>query len=194
MNTQKVGYVRVSSLDQNPDRQLENLKLDRVFIDKASGRDTVRTQLTEMLAYVREGDTIVVHSMDRLARNLLDLRTIVQDLTRRGVRVEFVKEALTFTGDDSPMSHLLLSVMGAVAEFERELIRERQREGIAMAKKRGAYKGRRKALNKVQIEELSRRIDAGESKANLIQEFGITRQTLYRYLGGNRAGVVSGTE
>ena len=194
MNTQKVGYVRVSSLDQNPDRQLENLKLDRVFIDKASGRDTVRTQLTEMLAYVREGDTIVVHSMDRLARNLLDLRTIVQDLTRRGVRVEFVKEALTFTGDDSPMSHLLLSVMGAVAEFERELIRERQREGIAMAKKRGAYKGRRKALNKVQIEELSRRIDAGESKADLLQEFGITRQTLYRYLGGNRAGVVSGTE
>ena len=147
-----------------------------------------------MLAYVREGDTIVVHSMDRLARNLLDLRTMVQDLTRRGVRVEFVKEALTFTGDDSPMSHLLLSVMGAVAEFERELIRERQREGIAMAKKRGAYKGRRKALNKVQIEELSRRIDAGESKADLLQEFGITRQTLYRYLGGNRAGMVSGTE
>ena len=194
MNTQKVGYVRVSSLDQNPDRQLENLKLDRVFIDKASGRDTVRPQLTEMLAYVREGDTIVVHSMDRLARNLLDLRTIVQDLTRRGVRVEFVKEALTFTGDDSPMSHLLLSVMGAVAEFERELIRERQREGIAMAKKRGAYKGRRKALNKAQIEELSRRIDVGESKADLLQEFGITRQTLYRYLRGNRAGVVSGTE
>ena len=194
MNTHKVGYVRVSSLDQNPDRQLENLKLDRVFIDKASGKDTVRPQLTEMLAYVREGDTIVVHSMDRLARNLLDLRTMVQDLTRRGVRVEFVKEALTFTGDDSPMSHLLLSVMGAVAEFERELIRERQREGIALAKKRGAYKGRRKALNKVQIEELSRRIDAGESKADLLQEFGITRQTLYRYLGGNRAGAASSTE
>ncbi len=192
MNTHKVGYVRVSSLDQNPDRQLENLKLDRVFIDKASGKDTVRPQLTEMLAYVREGDTIVVHSMDRLARNLLDLRTMVHDLTRRGVRVEFVKEALTFTGDDSPMSHLLLSVMGAVAEFERELIRERQREGIALAKKRGAYKGRRKALNKVQIEELSRRIDAGESKADLLQEFGITRQTLYRYLGGNRAGAEVG--
>ena len=109
MNVQRVGYKRVSSLDQNPDRQLENLEFDRVFTDKASGKNTGRPQLTEMLAYVREGDTIVVHSMDRLARNLLDLRTMVQELTERGVRVEFLKEALTFTGDDTPMSRLLLS-------------------------------------------------------------------------------------
>ncbi len=183
MNVQRVGYKRVSSLDQNPDRQLENLEFDRVFIDKASGKNTGRPQLTEMLAYVREGDTIVVHSMDRLARNLLDLRTMVQELTERGVRVEFLKEALTFTGDDTPMSRLLLSVMGAVAEFERELIRERQREGIALAKRRGVYKGRKKALSNEQLVELLKRVTAGESKGDLAREYGIARQTLYRYLG-----------
>ena len=99
-----------------------------------------------MLAFVRDGDTVVVHSMDRLARNLDDLRRIVQKLTKRGVRIEFVKESLTFTGEDSPMANLMLSVMGAFAEFERALIRERQREGIALAKQRGAYRGRKKSL------------------------------------------------
>ena len=129
MNGQRIGYVRVSSLDQNPDRQLEQISVDRTFTDKASGKDVDRPQLDALLRFAREGDTVVVHSMDRLARNLDDLRQIVRSLTGRGIRVEFVKEGLTFTGEDAPMATLLLSVMGAFAEFERALIRERQRGG-----------------------------------------------------------------
>ena len=119
MKGQRVGHVRVSSFDQNPERQLEQVQVDKVFTDKASGKDTQRPQLDALLAFVREGDTVVVHSMDRLARNLDDLRRLVQKLTQRGVRIEFVKEHLTFTGEDSPMANLMLSVMGAFAEFER---------------------------------------------------------------------------
>ncbi|GGI01222.1 resolvase [Arthrobacter liuii] len=130
---QRIGYVRVSTVDQNERRQLEGQVLDRVFTDKASGRDTARPQLTELLRFARDGDTLVVHSMDRLARNLDDLRALVQGLTRRGVRIEFIKESLVFTGEDSPMANLMLSVMGAFAEFEHFLIKERQREGIALA-------------------------------------------------------------
>jgi len=101
---QRIGYVRVSSYDQNAERQLEHLDVDRVFTDKASGKDTQRPQLQALLAYAREGDTMVVHSMDRLARNVDDLRRIVQNENKRGVNVQFVKEDLTFTGEDSPMA------------------------------------------------------------------------------------------
>ena len=185
MHGQRIGYIRVSTLDQNPDRQLEGVQVGKVFIDKASGKDTQRPQLEALLNYVREGDTLVVHSMDRLARNLDDLRRMVQQLTGRGVRIEFVKESLAFTGEDSPMANLLLSVMGAFAEFERALIRERQREGISLAKQRGVYRGRKKALSESRIEELRRRVEAREPKAALAREFGISRATLYEYL---RAG------
>ncbi len=177
-----IGYVRVSSFDQNPERQLEQVEVGKVFTDKASGKDTQRPELDSLLAFVREGDTVVVHSMDRLARNLDDLRHLVQKLTRRGVRIEFVKECLTFTGEDSPMANLMLSVMGAFAEFERALIRERQREGIALAKQRGAYRGRKKALSPERAAELLQRVKAGEQKAKLAREFGISRETLYQYL------------
>src|SRR3954447_9398345 len=139
MAGQRIGYIRVSTLDQQTERQLEGLVLDQTFTDKASGKDTNRPQLEQMLRFARRGDTVVVHSMDRLARNLDDLRRIVHTLTGKGVRIAFVKEQLTFTGEDSPMASLLLSVMGAFAEFERALIHERQREGIALAKQRGAY-------------------------------------------------------
>ena len=182
MDGQRIGYVRVSSFDQNPDRQLEAVSVTRTYTDKASGKDTRRPELDQLLAYVRDGDTVVVHSMDRLARNLDDLRRIVQDLTRRGVRIEFVKEGLTFTGEDSPMAHLMLSVMGAFAEFERALLRERQREGIALAKQRGAYRGRKRALNLEQIGEVKRRIAAGEQKARVARDMGISRETVYQYL------------
>ncbi len=106
----------------------------------------------------------------------------MQTLTGRGVRVEFVKEGLAFTGDDSPMAHLMLSVMGAFAEFERALIRERQREGIALARKRGVYRGRKRSLSPGQVAELCRRVAAGEQKAALARELGISRETLYQYL------------
>jgi len=138
----RIGYVRVSSFDQNPEHQLEPTQVDKIFTDTASGKDIERPELAALLALAQEGDTVVVHSMDRLAHNLDDLRCLVQKFTKRGVRIEFVKESLTFTGEDSPMASLMLSVMGAFAEFERALIRERQREGIALAKQRGAYRGR----------------------------------------------------
>jgi DNA invertase Pin-like site-specific DNA recombinase len=182
MDGQRIGYVRVSSFDQNPDRQLEAVSVARIFTDKASGKDTRRPELDRLLAYVREGDVVVVHSMDRLARNLDDLRRIVQDLTRRGVRIEFVKEGLTFTGEESAMANLMLSVLGAFAEFERALLRERQREGIVLAKQRGAYRGRKRALTPEQIDEVKRRIAAGEPKARVARDMGISRETVYQYL------------
>lgn len=182
MQGQRIGYVRVSSFDQNPERQLEHVQVDRLFTDKASGKDTQRPQLEALLAFVRDGDTVVVHSMDRLARNLDDLRKIVQDLTKRGIRIEFVKEHLTFTGEDSPMANLMLSVMGAFAEFERALIRERQREGIALAKQRGVYQGRKKSLLPEQVAQLRQRANAGEKKSDLAREYGISRETVYQYL------------
>jgi len=182
MSGQRIGYVRVSSLDQNPDRQLEQIPVDRTFTDKASGKDVARPQLDTLLRFARDGDTVVVHSMDRLARNLDDLRRLVQLLTGRGIRVEFIKEQLTFTGEDSPMATLLLSVMGAFAEFERALIRERQREGIALAKQRGVYRGRKKALSAVQRTELRQRLATGEKKAAVARAYGISRETLYQYL------------
>ncbi len=178
----RVGYVRVSTLDQNTVRQLDGIEVERVFTDTASGKDTTRPQLEELIAFVRDGDVVVVHSMDRLARNLDDLRRLVRTLTGKGVRVEFVKEHLTFTGEDSPMSNLLLSVMGAFAEFERSLILERQREGIAAAKQRGVYTGRRPALTSERAQQLRERAAAGEQKSALAKEFGISRETLYNYL------------
>ena len=182
MPGQRVGYVRVSSADQNPDRQLDGVLVERIFVDQASGKDAQRPELEALLLYVRPDDTVVVHSMDRLARNLGDLLHLVQSLTARGVAVEFLKEHLVFTGEDAPVAMLMLSVMGAVAEFERTLIRERQREGIAIAKQRGVYRGRDRSLHPEQIEEVRKRVEAGEAKARIAREFGISRQTLYRLL------------
>ncbi|MGY2025911.1 recombinase family protein [Nocardia gipuzkoensis] len=178
----RVGYIRVSTVDQNTVRQLDGIEVERTFVDKASGKDTARPQLDELIGFVRDGDTVIVHSMDRLARNLDDLRRLVRTLTGKGVRVEFVKESLTFTGEDSPMANLLLSVMGAFAEFERALILERQREGIAAAKARGAYTGRKPALTTDQADQLRARAAGGESKAALAKEFGISRETVYAYM------------
>lgn len=181
---QHVGYIRVSTLDQNGERQLEGVKLGKTFTDKASGKDTKRPQLQAALNYVREGDTLVIHSMDRLARNMLDLLQTVRDLNAKGVAVQFLKERLTFTGEDSPMAKLQLGILGAVAEFERALIRERQREGIAIAKTKGVYKGRRRALDAERVKTLRERdaSNGGRGRAALAREFGISRETLYQYL------------
>ncbi len=177
-----LGYIRTSTLEQSEARQLEGIALDKVFLDKASGKDTKRPELELLLSFARLGDTVVVHSMDRLARNLDNLRRLVQTLTSKGVRIEFVKEHLTFSGEDSPMAHLMLSVMGAFAEFERALIRERQREGIALAKKRGVYKGRKRSLSEAEVTKLRERVATGINKARIAREFGISRETLYQYL------------
>ena len=181
---QNVGYVRVSTTVQNTARQLDCVQLDKVFEDKASGKNTDRPQLAACLSHLREGDTLHVHSMDRLCRNLDDLRRIVKDLTGRGVVITFHKESLSFTGDDAPMSNLLLSMLGAVAEFERAIILERQREGIAIAKVDGRFKGRKPALSVDRVQELRKRAASGVKKTALAREFGVSRATVYAYLGG----------
>jgi len=182
MSGQNVGYLRVSTVIQSTARQLEGVALDTVFEDKASGKDTSRPQLEACLKHLRKGDTLHIHSLDRLGRNLDDLRKIIKELTARGVVVKSHKENLTFTGDDSPMANLLLSMLGAVAEFERALILERQREGIAIAKAAGAYKGGKKKLTDEQVQELRKRVAAGEKKAVIARDFDISRETLYQYL------------
>ncbi|CAB3806821.1 recombinase family protein [Pararobbsia alpina] len=180
---QRVGYVRVSSTGQNSDRQLDGIKLDRLFEDKASGKNTDRPALQEAIRYVRDGDLLLVHSMDRMARNTEDLLRLVRELNAKRVTVEFVKERLTFNGDSAdPIGNLMMTMLGGFAEFERALIRERQREGIEIAKQKGVYKGRKASLNAQQIEEIRRRVDAGGKKAAIARDFGISRETLYRYL------------
>ncbi|TFC93371.1 MULTISPECIES: recombinase family protein [Cryobacterium] len=179
---QRIGYVRVSTLDQSTARQLDGVETDKIFEDKVSGKDANRPELERMIDFARDGDTVLVHSMDRLARNLEDLRAIVRLLTAKKVRVEFVKEQLTFTGDDNAMATLLLNVMGAFAEFERSLIRERQREGISLAKQRGAYRGRAPSLDAKRATELRAKAAAGVPKAALARHYGISRETVYAYL------------
>ena len=181
---QRIGYVRVSTVDQNTERQLDGIEVDRTFTDQASGKDTQRPQLKAALEYVREGDVLLVHSMDRLARNAEDLLRMVRELTGRGVSVEFVKNRLTFSGKADPMGRLMLTMLAAFGEFERELIRERQREGIAIAKAKGVYKGRKKALAKEQRQELVELAHSGIPKAELARSYGISRETVYQYLRG----------
>ncbi|ARW49470.1 Transposon Tn21 resolvase [Acetobacter pasteurianus] len=183
MTGQTIAYVRVSSVDQNTDRQrFDGVKVDKIFTDKCSGGTRNRPALTEMLRYVREGDTILCHSIDRLARDLQDLLHLVETLTARGVGVRFIKEALTFEGNASPMQTMILQVMGSFAQFERSLIKERQREGQQAARARGKLLGRRKSLSPDQITELKARVSAHEPKAQIAREFGISRETLYAYL------------
>jgi DNA invertase Pin-like site-specific DNA recombinase len=178
-----IGYIRVSSLDQNTDRQLDGVALDETFTEKASAATTKRPKLEECLRYVRKGDTLHVHSIDRLARNLEDLLSLLKTLTGKGVAVQFHKERLTFTGEDNPFQTLQLQIIGAVAQFERAIIKERQREGIAKAQAKGKHCGRTAKLTPEQVEEIRARIEAGEEKKALAQEYGVSRQTLYRAIG-----------
>lgn len=188
---QRIGYIRVSSGDQNPERQLEGESLDCVFVENASGKDTERPKLRDMLDYAREGDLVVVHSMDRLARNVVDLRCLVRTMTAGGISVTFRKENLTFTGNDTSVAQLMLTVLGAVAEFERDLIRERQRDGIALAMAQGVYRGRKKSLSPEQEADLVRRAVPGSCKAAIAREFGISRETVYRYLRQSKPSSVT---
>lgn len=186
MTGMRIGYKRVSTVDQNTERQLDGVSVDEIYDDKASGKDTNRPQLQAALKHCRKGDTLVVHSMDRLARNLMDLRRMVEELTAKGVTVRFEKENMTFTGEDSPMSKLLLSLLGAVSEFERSMILERQREGIAIAKTKGIYKGRKPSLSKDRVAELRKRVSAGTANiAAIAREFKVSRTTLYKHLEGS---------
>jgi DNA invertase Pin-like site-specific DNA recombinase len=184
MTSQRIGYIRVSSLDQNAERQLDGIHLDKVFADKASGKDTNRPQLQAALNHVRAGDTLTVHSMDRLARNVEDMLRLVREMNNRGVSVEFIKENMSFTaGSEDPRSTLMFTMLSAFAQFERSLIKERQREGIALAKAKGnVYKGRKPALNAARIAQLREQAAAGANRTKLAKEFGISRETLYQYI------------
>ena len=182
---QKIGYARVSSKDQNLDRQLAALKKEkvfRIFTDTVSGSSTQRPGLDGALDYVRAGDQLIVVSMDRLARSLIDLHRLVDELTERGVSVKFLKEGQTYSLDSSPVAKLMLGLLGSVAEFERAIIRERQAEGIAKAKARGVYKGRAKVLNEQQIMQAREWVSEGVPKTEVARRFGIGRTTLYKYL------------
>jgi DNA invertase Pin-like site-specific DNA recombinase len=192
MKGHRIGYIRVSSYDQNLERQLEGVPVDKVFEDKASGKDKKRPGLDALTEFVREGDTVVVHSLDRLARNLSDLLYIVQGFVLRGIAVEFVKENLKFTKHRNNFDDLMLSVLGAVAQFERAMIGERQREGIALAKKRGVYNGKvkKRKLSDDQISDIKVKLGQGVPKSRVAKEFGITRETLYKYL--NKTPVAPG--
>ncbi|USR38358.1 recombinase family protein [Ectopseudomonas hydrolytica] len=173
----QVGYVRVSSVDQNTDRQLDGIALDKVFTDKVSGATTDRPQLLAMLDYVREGDCIHVHSIDRLARSLADLLSLVESLTAKGVAIRFHKEQLHFTGEHNAMQKLMLSMMGSFAEFERSMIKERQAEGIAKAKAKGVYKGRVKTVDD---DAIRAEIAAGSSFRKTAEKLGVSLSTVQR--------------
>ena len=181
-----VLYIRVSSSSQNIERQLTALKhinTPAVFIDECSASSTNRPKLEECLTYCRDGDLLHVYSIDRLARNLVDLRKIVTDLRRNSISIYFHKENLSFGGSQGDsINELLLNMLGAVAEFERSLVREHQAEGIAIAKKNGKYKGRTKMLDSGQIEQLNNLHEIGLSKTQIATKLGISRSSVYNYI------------
>lgn len=182
MKGQNVGYVRVSSVLQNTERQLDGIELDEVFTEKVSAKDAKRPQLQACIKHLRKGDTLHVHSIDRLARNLKDLQEIVEELTQRGVKIEFHKESLLFSGDANPMQTLMLQMMGAFAEFERALIKERQREGIQAAKAKGKHLGRPKTITDETVSQLLADVSEGMPKSRAAQKYGISRTKLYQIL------------
>jgi len=178
-----IGYTRVSTYLQNPQRQLEDMALDKKFVDYASAASTDRPELKILLDYVREDDTVVIHSMDRLARNVKDLRRIVDELISKKVKIQFIKENLTFDGEGSAMSNLILSLFGAFAEFEYNFIKERQMEGIAIAKREGKFRGGQRKLNAEKLEILKTELEKGrKSKGTIARELGIGREALYPYI------------
>ena len=177
-----IGYARVSTEDQTPLPQSQALKsagCAEIHEEQASGGNRARPVLARVLERISKGDTLVVVRIDRLARSLSHLLEVIERLEAKNA---FFRSLMDPIDTSSPQGKFTLQVLGAAAEFERALIRERQREGIALAKQRGAYRGRKKSLSGEQIAELKRRVAAGEQKAKLAREFGISRETLYQYL------------
>ena len=179
-----IGYVRVSTVDQKTDRQLDGVHLDRLFEEKASARTANRPVLNDMLGFIRDGDEVVVHDISRLARNIEDLHSLVRQITGKGCELRFVKEGLAFTGNKAdPVSELLLGMLGAVYAFERSILLERQREGIALARAKGVYKGRPKTIDPSKIMAL---LDSGLSMRKAAVKAGVSLSTVQRVKGGIR--------
>lgn len=173
-----IGYVRVSTVDQNTERQLDSITLDKVFTDKCSGKDTNRPQLKALLEYVREGDEVHVHDISRMARNVSDLIELIKQMNSQGVTVRFHKEGLTFTGEQNAMQELMLGVLGSVYQFERSMLLERQREGIQKAKEKGVYKGRPQQIDREKVLEL---LAGGLSIRKTAAQLGISVSTVQRF-------------
>jgi DNA invertase Pin-like site-specific DNA recombinase len=184
----QIGYIRVSSNSQNTDRQLDGVVLDKTFTEKQSGKSaTDRVELQNCMDYTREGDTLHVHSIDRLARNLADLQGLVARINDKGVAVQFHKESLTFAADSSnPINKLMFQMLGAFAEFERSIIKERQREGIDKALEKGIKFGAKPKFSDEQIADIKARRVAGESVVNLAKTLNVSRQTIYTLLKSKR--------
>lgn len=180
---QVVGYVRVSAADQNQARQVEAIgDVDRLLSEKVSGKNVEdRSQLAEMITYVREGDIVRVKSPDRLARSTRDLLDLVEQLQAKGVAVEFIDNPALNT--DTPQGEFMLTILAAVAQLERATIRERQAEDIALARRKGVYE-RKPKLTPEQIADAHRRVSEGVPKAKVTRDMGVSRQTLYSALNG----------
>lgn len=178
----RIGYIRVSTVDQCIDRQLVGIELDKKFIEYASGKNIKRPQLEALMDYVREDDEVVVHSMDRLARNVKELLDLIDQLNSKKVVVHFIKENMKFTGMEDHMSRLILTIIGAIAEFERQQILERQRDGIAEARKAGKFKGGKRKVTDEVLEQIKERLKTKDSKSKIARDLKISRFTLYRYL------------
>lgn len=178
------NYIRVSTIEQNTERQLKDIPCDRVYEEKISGKDTNRPQLQAMLSNIRVGDIINIHEMSRLARNTRDLLNLVEDITSKGATIIFHKENLTFRGDgkQDPYQKMMMTMLGAVAELERSILLERQREGIAIAKAKGKYKGGKNKLVDTQIAELNVLYKQGIPVARIAKQFKVSRPTVYSYL------------
>lgn len=178
------NYVRVSTIEQNTERQLRDVVCDRIYEEKISGKDTNRPQLQAMLSNIRAGDIINIHEMSRLARNTRDLLNLVEEITSKGATVVFHKENLIFKGNEKqdPYQKMMMTMLGAVAELERSILLERQREGIAVAKAKGKYKGGKNKLTTEQVTELNTFHNQGMPIARIAKQFKITRPTVYSYL------------
>lgn len=175
-----IGYVRVSTQEQNTARQeFPGLQLRKTFTDHASGSELSRAGLEACFDFLREGDTLHVHSIDRLARDLQHLQHLIDTLTAKGVTVRFHREGMVFDGAATGINKLMLQMLGAFAEFERDRIRERQREGIAKAKERGVYKGRKPSVDR---EAIRRAMDEGMSYRKAAASCGVSLSTVQRVM------------
>ena len=180
MGGKQIGYIRVSTVEQNTERQLNEIPLDETFTDKCSGKDTNRPALNELIKFVRKDDTVHVHDISRMARNTENLLSLVKMFTDSGVKLVFHKESLTFTGDDNPMQELMLTMLGGIYQFERSMMLERQREGIAIAKQKGKYKG--KPVNVELNENIRELADKGINKMQIAKQLNCSRTTVYKTL------------
>jgi DNA invertase Pin-like site-specific DNA recombinase len=175
------NYLRVSTILQNTERQLVDVVCDRLYEDKLSGKDTNRPQFQLMMNNLRSGDVINVHSLDRVGRCTKDILEIVQEVKDKGCQIYFHKENLKFDGTKSDLySDLMLTILAGFSEFERNIILERQREGIAIAKAKGVYKGRKKKLTDEQLEDMKMDFNAGLAKTEIAEKYGITRAYVYQ--------------